>query len=40
MQIKSAKDLVVYQKAYQLAMEIFDASKAFPQDERYALMNQ
>jgi len=40
MQIKSAKDLLVYQKAYQLAMEIFDVSKSFPQDERYSLMNQ
>jgi hypothetical protein len=29
-QIKSAKDLTVYQKAYALAMEIFEVSKGFP----------
>ena len=30
MQIKSAKDLIVYQKAYDLAMQIFYTSKSFP----------
>jgi four helix bundle protein len=40
MQIRSAKDLVVYQKAYQLAMEIFRLSKSFPADERYSLTSQ
>jgi four helix bundle protein len=40
MQIKSAKDLLVYQKAYQLAMEAFVLSKNFPQDERYSLTGQ
>ncbi len=30
MQIKSAKDLIVYQKAYALAMEIFAISNGFP----------
>jgi hypothetical protein len=30
MQIKSAKDLLVYQKAYQHAMEAFVLSKNFP----------
>ncbi|HHF52245.1 MAG TPA: four helix bundle protein [Candidatus Aminicenantes bacterium] len=40
MQIKSAKDLRVYQKAYALAMEIFWLSKNFPKEERYALMDQ
>ena len=29
MQIKSPKDLIVYQKAYALAMEIFEVSKSF-----------
>jgi len=29
MQIKSAKDLTVYKRAYELAMEIFHASKHF-----------
>ena len=28
MQIKSAKDLIVYKKAYTLAMEIFERSKS------------
>ena len=40
MQIKSAKDLVVYQKAYALAMEIFEASKSFPAEEKYSLIDQ
>ena len=30
MQINSAKDLEVYKKAYSLAMEIYEISKAFP----------
>ena len=40
MQIKSAKDLTVYQKAYALAMEIFEASKGFPAEEKYSLIDQ
>lgn len=40
MQIRSAKDLIVYQKAYQLAMAIFEVSKSFPPEERYALTSQ
>jgi len=40
MQIRSAKDLIVYQKAYELAMEIFAASKGFPMDEKYSLTDQ
>jgi four helix bundle protein len=40
MQIKSAKELEVYKKAYQLAMEIFELSRAFPPEERYALTSQ
>jgi four helix bundle protein len=39
-QIKSAKDLIVYQKAYALAMEIFEVSKGFPAEERYSLTDQ
>jgi len=30
MKIESAKDLIVYQKAYSLAMEIFHVTKRFP----------
>ena len=40
MQIKSAEDLIVYQKAYALAMEIFEASKKFPAEEKYSLTDQ
>jgi len=40
MQIRSAKDLTVYQTAYELAMEVFQASKKFPIEERYSLTDQ
>ena len=40
MQIRSAKDLMVYQKAYALAMEIFKLSKAWPLVEKYSLTDQ
>jgi four helix bundle protein len=40
MQIKSAKELEVYKKAYQMAMEVFELSKGFPAEERYALTSQ
>ena len=40
MRINSAKELIVYQKAYQLSMRIFEASKRFPKEERYALTSQ
>ena len=40
MEIRSAKDLVVYQKAYRLAMEIFEISKHWPREERFALTDQ
>jgi hypothetical protein len=37
MQIESAKDLTVYKLAYELAMTIFEISKTFPPEEKYAL---
>ena len=40
MKLNSAKDLIVYQKAYSLAMQIFEISKTFPKEERYALTDQ
>lgn len=40
MRLQSAEDLIVYQKAYSLAMEIFRISKRFPAEERYALTGQ
>lgn len=39
-QIKSFKDLIVYQKAYKLAMEIFELTKAYPKEEQYSLTDQ
>jgi four helix bundle protein len=38
--ISSAKDLLVYQKAYALAMEIYHVTKRFPAEERFALVSQ
>lgn len=38
--IDSYKDLIVYQKAYKLAMEIFELSIGFPLDEKYSLTDQ
>lgn len=40
MRIDSAKDLIVYNEAYALAMEIFELSKKWPPEERYALTDQ
>jgi len=37
MNIRSAKDLDVYKKAYDLAMMIFRISQRFPAEERFAL---
>ena len=36
----SFRDLIVYQKAYKLAMEIFEISKTFPKEEKYSLTDQ
>ena len=40
MLIRSAKELGVYAKAYELAMLIFRVSRRFPSEERYALTGQ
>jgi four helix bundle protein len=40
MQIKSAKDLAVYQKGYELAMKVFRVSKTFPAEEKFVLISQ
>ena len=34
------KDLIVYQKAFALSMEIFNISKGFPAEEKYSLTDQ
>jgi len=39
-QINSFRDLIVYKKAYELAMEIFKISKEFPKEEKYSLTDQ
>lgn len=40
MELQSAKDLNVYKAAEKLAMEIFELSKSFPPEEKYALTSQ
>ncbi|MEO6971575.1 MAG: four helix bundle protein [Chthoniobacterales bacterium] len=40
MQIETAKDLAVYKLSFELAMQIFELSKRFPAEERYALTSQ
>ena len=36
----SYKDLIVFQKAYSLAMDILKKSKSFPAEEKYSLTDQ
>ena len=38
--MSSFKDLVVYKKAFKLAMEIFEITKSFPKEEIYSLTSQ
>lgn len=38
--VNSFKELIVYQKAYMGAMEIFEISKEFPKEEKYSLTDQ
>ena len=38
--INSFRDLIVYKKAYKLAMDIFEVSKVFPKEEKYSLTDQ
>ncbi len=38
--IKSYKDLIVYQKAYKLTLEIYVTTKNYPKDELYGLVSQ
>jgi len=35
--IRTHKDLQVYQLAFQAALEIYQISKSFPQEEKYSL---
>ena len=38
--IKSVRDLIVYRKAFDSAMKIYELTKSFPKDERYSLIDQ
>jgi len=38
--LKSYKDLIVWQKSFQLALEVFRATKRFPKSELYGLTSQ
>lgn len=40
MQIRLAKDLKVYQKAYDLAMQIFEVTKSFTKEETYEISHR
>lgn len=40
MEIRTAKDLDVYKLAYDLAMRIFEVSRTFPAEEKFALTGQ
>jgi four helix bundle protein len=40
MGVRSVKELEVYRKAYELAMAVFEISKRFPAEERFALTSQ
>jgi len=38
--MQSYKDLIVYQKGYKLALEIYQSTKDFPREEVYGLVSQ
>ena len=38
--IQSVRDLMVYQKAFDAAMKIFEVTKSFPKEEMYSLTDQ
>ena len=38
--VQDVTEMTVYRKAYDLAMRIFEASKRFPPEERFALTSQ
>lgn len=40
MAIKTHRDLEIYQISYALAMEVFEITRSFPQEEKYSLANQ
>lgn len=38
--LKSYKDLIVYQKGYRLALDVYRVTKEYPPDERFGLISQ
>src|SRR5213594_3951788 len=40
MRIQSAKNLTVYKSAYKLTMDVFEITKRFPPEEKFALSSQ
>ncbi len=40
MKIESAKELTVYRRAFDLSMRLFELTKRFPPEERFALVSQ
>ncbi len=39
-QIRSYKDLIVYQKAYVLCIDVYDGTKGYPRNEEIGLVSQ
>ena len=40
MSYKGYRDLIAYQLAYKMCMEIFEITKTFPKEEKYSLVDQ
>ena len=40
MPVQTIKELVAYQKAYSLAMRVFELTRTFPSEERFVLTSQ
>lgn len=40
MAVQNTKELKAYQLSYRLAMDIFELSKTFPSEEKFALISQ
>jgi four helix bundle protein len=38
--IRSYKDLIVWQKAFKLALAVYEVTKKFPKEEQYGLVSQ
>jgi four helix bundle protein len=38
--VSSFNELIVYQKAHKLAMDIFELSEKFPKEEKFSLTDQ